>query len=200
MKFTRKEKEFIEFVKSECKELGVKCELKNTKYVKVDGIPCSGFFEDGKDEVRLVCAMNKKNAFEILVHEYCHMTQWNEGIKIWKTSSTALSKISEWLEGKPVRNIKNAIQKAIDLELDNEKRAVKIIKAWDLNIDTKSYIKKANAYLQFYQYMLVSRKWSKPNNSPYTNKNIVELMPANFRLDYTKLSAKRLKAYKTENI
>ncbi len=33
----KKTKDFIKYVKSECKKYGVKCDLRNTKYVKLSG-------------------------------------------------------------------------------------------------------------------------------------------------------------------
>ncbi len=39
----KKTKDFIKYVKSECKKYGVKSDLRNTKYVKLSGnIKCSG--------------------------------------------------------------------------------------------------------------------------------------------------------------
>jgi hypothetical protein len=52
---TEKEKEFIKFVKAECKKHKVKCDLRKTKYVKLSGsIKCSGWFDSEKRE--LVCS------------------------------------------------------------------------------------------------------------------------------------------------
>jgi hypothetical protein len=48
--------------------------------------------------------------------------------------------------------------------------------------------------------MKQTRKWSKPNNTPYSNKRIVAAMPANFRMNYTKLPKRLEKLYKEENI
>jgi hypothetical protein len=62
------------------------------------------------------------------------------------------------------------------------------------------YVKKANAYVQFYNWMLVTRKWSKPNNSPYKNKNLVAAMSNKFNMKYDSLSPKLEKIFKTENI
>jgi hypothetical protein len=104
------------------------------------------------------------------------------------------------LEGTNIRNIRKYIQLAIDLELDNEKRSVKMMKKWGLSIDTKKYTKGANAYLQFYNWMLQTRKWSKPNNTAYNNKRILAAMPDSFRMNYTKLPKRLEKLYREENI
>jgi hypothetical protein len=84
--------------------------------------------------------------------------------------------------------------------LDNEKRTVKLIKKWKLPIDLNDYIKKANAYIQFYNWMRYSKRWSSPGNAPYSNKAIYEAMPPNFRMNYKKMSDKYFKLYKEQNI
>jgi len=197
MKFTKKEKEFIKFVKSECKKYGVKCDLRKGKYVKLDkNIKCSGYF----DEKSLVTAMGNQNAFGVLAHEYCHLTQWIEQIPLWKKSDNALIKVDEWLGGKKVRNIKKYLSVARDLELDNEKRTVKLLKKFGFDDMIPEYTKKANAYVHFYNYMLFSRKWSDPKNSPYTNKNVVAAMSPKFNMKYTEMTPKIKKLYEKEKI
>ena len=204
MRLSKNDKAFIQHVKDECKRLGVKTHIKDVKYVKLSpSIRCSGYFDDGENEgVRpvLACSMGKPDGLQILVHEYCHLTQWQDDIKLWKEYNNKGFKVDEWLEGKNIRNIRKYIQLAIDLELDNERRSVKMMKKWGLSIDTKKYTKGANAYLQFYNWMLQTRKWSKPTNTPYTNKRIVAAMPDSFRMDYTKLPKRLEKLYKEENI
>ncbi len=144
----------------------------------------------------------KLAGLEILVHEYCHLTQWQDGFHLWKKAGRALPVIDEWLEGKYKRpeTLNRAFEIAIGLERDNEMRSVRMINEWGLNIDVDRYIKRANAYLMFYNWLRQTRKWSKPNNTPYSNKRIVAAMPANFKLDYSKLPKRFEKLYKEENI
>jgi hypothetical protein len=99
-----------------------------------------------------------------------------------------------------VRGIKTALAKSRDLELDNEKRSVALMKKWDLKIDIDDYIRKANAYVMFYNYMYHSRKWSNPNNAPYTNQMIVSKMSNKFNMRYTEMSERLLKLYKEQSI
>jgi phosphorylcholine metabolism protein LicD len=196
---TQKELNFIEFVKNQCFEYGVKCRLKNVTYVKLSGnIKCSGYFDSEKPE--LVVAMNRKDWIEILVHEYCHLTQWVEQIPLWNKSATSIGKIDEWLSGGEVKSINRHLGVARDLELDNEKRSVALIKEWGLKVDVEHYIQKANAYVQFYNYMGISRRWSKPGNSPYSNENLINEMPDKFNMNYKKMSKKVEKVFKQENI
>lgn len=193
------EAEFIKYVKQECKKHNIKCVLKNTKTVKLDGSSrCSGYF----DEESLVVAMKRPDAIQILVHEYGHLTQWVDQCKIWVRSTNQQShdKLYRWLAGENIKDIKEAVEICRDLELDNEKRSVKIIQRFNLNIDTDLYIKKANAYIQFYNYLLISRRWCNPSNTPYKNNNLVEVMSDRFDMNYKKLSKKLLKIFEEENI
>jgi len=192
-------KYFIAFVKAECRKEGVKCDLRNTYYVKVsDSIQASGYFDESVPI--LVCSMNRKDSIEILVHEYGHLTQWRENIPLWKKANDANLAIDEWLGGKNIRNIEKHIANARDLELDNEKRSAKLIKEFELPINVENYIKKANSYIHFYNYLLISRKWSNSKNSPYSNKRIMEIMSPKFNMGYKKLSKKIEKIFIEEGI
>jgi hypothetical protein len=193
-------KEFIKHVKSECKKHNIKCVLKNTKTVRLtdNNDRCSGYF----DEESLVVAMNRPDALQILVHEYGHLTQWIEQCEPWVRSvkNNSHDKLYRWLAGENIRNIEKSISICRDLELDNEKRSVKIIKKFNLSININMYIKTANAYVQFYNYILISRKWCTPNNTPYKNKYLLEIMPSKFNMNYNKLTNKLLKIFKEEKI
>lgn len=196
---TSREKQFIKFVKSECKKYGVKCELRNTSYLKLSGnIKCSGYFDE--EEPSLVCSMNRPDWIEILAHEFAHLTQWVDQIPLWKKSMVSMVKVDDWLGGAKIHNIKKHLAVVRDLELDNEKRAVKIIKKFGLDIDIDRYIQKANAYVHFYNRMGDTRRWANTINSPYKNKRLISAMPANFRMDYTKIPKKIEKIYIEENI
>ena len=199
MKYTKKELAFINHVKKICKIYGVRCSLRNTKFVKMTGnVRCSGWFDEEVPE--LVVAMNRPDWIEILAHEYSHLTQYVEQIPVWKQAEVSLGKVWEWLDGKSCRNIDKHIAVARDLELDNEKRSVNVIKTFELDVDIDNYIRKANAYVQFYNWMRITRKWSKPNNSPYSNPNIKAAMSTKFNMKYDELSPKLKKLFLKENI
>lgn len=191
---------FLEFVKQECKKHKVKLELRKVRYLKLDKtIKCGGYFDS--EERRLVVATKNEDTWlPLLVHEFAHLTQWVDNCEPWAKGADGLFFVEEWLSGKKVRNIKKYLGQSRDLELDNEKRSVKLIKKWNLPIDIEDYIKRANAYVQFYNYMYYSRKWCKPGNSPYRNQAIYESMPSSFRMNYKKMSEKYVKIYKEQNI
>jgi hypothetical protein len=199
MKYTKKEQKFIDHVKTVCKIYGVKCSLRNSKYVKMDGnVRCAGWFDEEVPE--LVVAMNRPDWIEILSHEYSHLTQYVEQIPLWKQAEVSLGKVWEWLDGKNCKDIDKHISVARDLELDNEKRSDKVIKTFDLKVNIDEYIKKANAYVNFYNWMRLTRKWSNPNNSPYKNENVRNAMSTKFNMKYDKLPARIEKVFREENI
>jgi len=192
-------KNFVDHVKRECRRTGIKFDLRPSKYVKLsESIKCSGWFDN--ENMALVVAAKNVYALEILVHEYGHLTQWDENIPIWIKADEALGYVDDWLGGIEVKNIKKWLGLSRDLELDNEKRSVALIKKFDLPIDTQAYTKKANAYVQFYNWMYYSRRWSTPKNSPYRNPIILDVMPEKFNMNYKKLSYKVYKAFEASGI
>lgn len=194
---TTNDKLFIDHVKAECKAYGVKCDLRKVKYVKLGAnIKASGYFDESVPT--LVCSMNRPDSLEILTHEFGHLTQWVEQIPIWVDSPDSLTFVDEWLSGKDVPDIKYHLGMCRDLELDNEKRAVKLIKKHGLSIDLDHYVRKANSYVQFYNYMFYSRRWCTPQNSPYGNKRLIESMPNKFNMQYKEIPKKYLQIFTEE--
>lgn len=191
--------QFIEYVKAECKANNIKLKLRQTGYiVATKSIKCGGYFDEVNGE--LVVAKKSPRWLEILVHEYGHLTQWKENCQEWKKLGNSLEKLDDWLQGKEVRNIKTAIARIRDLELDNEKRAVRIIKEWNLPIDIKEYTQKANAYVAFYTWMYSTRRWCTLKNSPVRNPEIYKKMPKIFRMDYQNLSKKYRKVFEEAGV
>ena len=145
-------------------------------------------------------SINRPDWIEILAHEYSHLTQWVEQIKVWKQAEKSLGIVWEWLDGENHRNISKHISVARDLELDNEKRSVNVIKTFQLNVNIDEYIRKANAYVIFYNWMRKTRRWSKPNNSPYKNQRLKAAMSTKFNMKYKELTPKIEKIFKVEDI
>ncbi len=94
----KKAKEFIKYVKDECKKYGIKCDLRRTKYVRLPGkLKCSGYFDD--QDMELVCSMNRPASLEILAHEFGHFTQWIDQTDLWKKADISIPKVDMWLMG-----------------------------------------------------------------------------------------------------
>lgn len=192
---------FIKYVKEQCDLHGVKYDLPKNKYLDLSGeIKCGGYFDETNKV--LAVAMGHKDSMSLFVHEYSHMNQWLDGIEVWNKCSDECSHdaMDRWLKGEYIENINHHIDNCKYLELDNEKRAVKLIKKFDLEIDVDNYVRKANAYVQFYNYLKLSRKWSVPKNSPYMNERIQSSCPKTFSMDYSKISKKLEKIFREENI
>jgi hypothetical protein len=198
IKLTANDLAFIDYVKAECKRTGIKCDLRPTTYIRCDSIKCSGYFDS--ESKLLVVSMNRPDFLSILVHEYCHLTQWQDEHPLWDKTALSLGKIDEWLTGKRVHNISKHLANARDLELDNERRSVQMMKKWKLSIDTKDYTRKANAYVHFYNWLYYTRRWSEPKNSPYTNGVIVAAMSSKFNMKYSSMPDKVLNAFISESI
>lgn len=184
---SEQDKEFIQYVKEECRRNGIKFLLKPVKYFMISRkFRCGGYFDCSTGV--LACAENNSDYFEVLVHEFCHMQQWlDPECHVWEISenSRSLEKLNEWFSGKKVHNIKKHLAIVRDLELDTEMRAVEIIKKFNLSIDIERYIQKSNAYVQSYNRMGVTRKWV---NKKVYNTEVVDSMPKSFDMDYENYS------------
>lgn len=118
-----------------------------------------------------------------LAHEVCHLTQWlvcePTYCDTMPNGGDPNALVDDWLIGKEFdkRTVKQAVQIVVDLELDNEKRAVRLIKKFKLPIDTKKYIQAANSYLFFHEVMFDNRTWY---NKLMFNPEIINHMPDHF--------------------
>lgn len=195
-----KELAFLNHVKRECKSHGIKLDLrKRSSYLKMTGnIKCSGYFDS--ENKQLVVAIKRVDWIDILVHEYAHLTQFVDQCEAWVAGASTTDEIDRWLSGEEIENIERHVVSCRNLELDNEKRSVEIVKKFDLPIDVERYTKKANAYVYFYTWMLKTRRWSKPGNSPYSNETVIEAMPSEFQQDYENLPDYVVRVFESEGI
>lgn len=190
---TKKEREFVRYVKAECRKHGIRCVFRKVSYFRTTPGSCIGYFDDANKV--LAVAMKRSDWIETLAHEFAHLTQWQDGIDLWHKSERSVPLMEKWLLGKPVRRIKRHLEICRDLELDNEKRTVKIIKKFKLNVDLDNYIRKANAYIHFYNHIYHTRKWNIGSENPRTDRRKLSVIPANFRMNYSKIPKKIQKIY-----
>jgi len=182
--------EFIEYIKAECKKHNVTLLVGKGKKLnyKDAKIRVAGWFSD--NPATLAYAKLDPDCISTIVHEYCHMLQWLDKWPLWTESLNRDDDhiFDTWLNGKDYnpRTIRAAIKRIQKVELDCEKRSVKLIKKYNLNVNIEQYIKNANSYIYLYTYMLEFRKWPKkgPSKFPKINK----LMPTKFLNNYSKLS------------
>jgi hypothetical protein len=182
------ESQFVSYIQSECDKHGVKLELRPVGYLVVSRkFRCTGFFDPYDKVLRVATGYEKY--FHTLVHEYAHMTQWlDPDCTEWKVDEMLDSgtKMEAWLMGHNVRSYKKCIAAVRDLELDNEKRTVDIIKTHNLEIDIDDYVRKANCYVLLHNRMMKTRKW--PSSRSIYRSEILEVMSPRFDMQYDKNS------------
>lgn len=191
---------FLKEVRATCREHGIRFYEGKGKYIKLSGnIKCGGYF-DHTNKV-LAYASNHPIALGILAHETCHLDQWLENPKKFEKYDE-IGLIDDWLSGTNVNDKKldKAIKLAMELELDCEKRTANKIVKYSLPIDLGNYIRRANVYVYFYLWLRKTRKWSKPNNSPYQIDEIINAVPSKFLSDYSVLPKKLEKLFEKYDI
>jgi hypothetical protein len=159
-----------------------------------EGDEVSGLFDS--DNLELTVNTNKptEDWISIMIHESCHMDQHIEQCKEWTNLDVkghdATTLLDMWLQHVIDLNpeqLKNVIDKVLEMELDCEKRSVEKIKKYKLPINVKEYTQKANAYMYFYRALAKTRKWTNKSKSPYSLTNIWKQMPSkllNSQADY----------------
>jgi hypothetical protein len=159
-----------------------------------EGDEVSGLFDS--DNLELTVNTNKptEDWISIMIHESCHMDQHIEQCKEWTNLDVkghdATTLLDMWLQHVIDLNpeqLKNVIDRVLEMELDCEKRSVEKIKKYKLPINVKEYTQKANAYMYFYRALAKTRKWTNKSKSPYSLTNIWKQMPSkllNSQADY----------------
>jgi hypothetical protein len=136
---------------------------------------CSGlFYLDSKDNPVIKVAkggLDEEEWFGVLLHEYCHFMQWRDNSKYWESFCNYDVTYSQILL-KPEK-YKLALTVLMDLEINCERLAVKIIKNHNL-FDHKTYAQSANAILYKYAFLYNFNKW--PEDSR-TYKKVQDLAP-----------------------
>lgn len=190
----RNARKFLTAVKRKCKKESIELKLVDSFMVTDDdGVTSNGSF-DSENRVMLVAIGKPEQEWLCtLVHEVAHLDQYVEQTPIWKKSCKYNYGVEDWIACKKKDRVKMipSIIFAMKLELDAEKRAIKMIKKHNLNIDIKDYIRRANAYVNFYKYIMIDFKWYV--TPPYIVPEILSEMSDRFNMDYGIYINKRLK-------
>lgn len=188
---------FVEELQILCANNNVKLTLVDSKKIMLSDLACNGYFEGDKNKGKLVVAIKKplKEWLPILIHESCHLDQWLENKQLFDDLD-GIELIDQWLSGKTFKKteVKKAINESKKLELDCEKRSVNKIIAYDLPIDVNTYIKMANTYVYFYNWVLENRKWTTKNTTLYI-KEIYDFAPNTFQKSYKETPRNLNKAF-----
>lgn len=175
--------QIISEIRRRCRSFDVTFDLRPGQMVQLSpGSKCTGYF-DAADErgPRLVCAtkLDNQNFLGTLLHEYCHVTQWIENCTIWQEDTYWGTKYDteSWLNsGKPCsEGMRKAFAVRRDLEADNERRTVRLIKELKAPVNLEKYIQRANSYVHFYNTMPVTNAWYHPHRIPYKMPHVTKL-------------------------
>jgi hypothetical protein len=168
-------KNFVNLVKQELKEKKGKLLLIPSGKTKS--------FEDGQFseidmEIKCFVDLSSNYWIGVLAHEYCHFVQCSKNLDIWNDFQEKMASIKnndDIFRGKSkIRKAKRKTIAAsiIKLELDCDKKAVRLIKKYMLPVDLKEYISKANIIL--YKYVFWGEYGFWPSLKDKKTGNIIE--------------------------
>lgn len=181
--------DFINLELNKCRFHNIKITIPKVRGVVHDGVTCSGYFEEDPLEFVVATGRSPKFWFSTFVHESCHMDQWIESIPIWNqkiNSKDPLDLIDLWVTNEVSlddKTLADAIDIALEIELDCEKRSVEKIKEYNLPIKIETYIKKSNAYVWSYRFLKETRNWD--HTALYEIPAVWRAMPKHFDNDYS---------------
>jgi hypothetical protein len=189
---------FLKYISEDCEERGITILVSLQDFVKCDALKTNGYYDD----VNKVLAVSVNKPLEewlrILVHEYAHSLQHKEKCKIWLDGQDSYTKFFNWQDGSEKLSKKELdlhCRRAQMIELDCERRALKLISKFKLPLDKKEYCKKGSSYIYFYLFLKKMGKWYKIGHEPYRNERILSMMPDNLDGNYNKLSKQLMQLY-----
>jgi hypothetical protein len=177
------EDQIIKEIKRRCRSFGVKfVQKKGGNVALTEGTRCAGYFDAyNEDQPQLVIAKDLSNKYflGVLLHEYSHVTQWAENCTVWQEDMAFgdIINTDEWLgTGKKcTAKVRKAFALRRDLEADNERRTVRLIKEFNAPLDLPEYIRRANSYVHFYNTMPETNQWYHPERVPYKMPHVTKL-------------------------
>jgi hypothetical protein len=170
--------QFVSHVKNHLAQYGMRLVIGRGRLLNCGGYRCEGFFNDQEKMIKI--ARHSANFLETLVHEYSHFLQYINDSKIYKKSDKAILMVDEWFAGKnfPENELRRSFFIIRAMERDCEKRAVRLIKKFNLQIDEKLYTKRAHCYIYSHFLMEKTRKFYAYKKSPYRSSVVLKIMPS----------------------
>lgn len=178
--------------------------LEDSKSIKIqkENISVSGGFFDYSDKNNLIFACVIGYSFEqwspVFIHEYCHFLQWLDRDQLWKDFYYLNAKsMDNIFNNKPVKKhiLERNLNICKNLELDCEKRTVALLKKYKVDMDISAYIRTANVYIHFYNYMKRYRQWYPLTNVPYRIPALLKAAAPTFYKNYDEIPEAMLKQY-----
>lgn len=170
-------------------------------FVEFDGTWAHGSWNDSEELYRpiLHCSVygNISRWIPTFTHEYSHFLQWKEKNKYWKAyAEISAVDLSKCLQNRPIRPdvLERCMNVTRDMELDCERRTVALFRAHKLPIDIDGYIRGANVYVHYHNYLKIARTWY-ADKAPYEIPEILACVPPRFLPQYSTLPPKLLKLF-----
>lgn len=194
-KFSKEVKSFIEEVDTELKASGIELYLSSGSTVKLDCGACSGYYDSANKRLAVATGMSEKRFISVACHELSHKRQQDDLSSIWHDpqNNENYELFFQWLKGKKHPHPEILVQAAIKLELDCEKRSIKLIRRkFSHIINPLDYIRASNAYLFGHLFMLQKGCWFK--KTLYLPQ-ILESCPDHFCRKYEVIPPKLAKVF-----
>lgn len=162
----------------------VKITIQDTPQVSLDdGIGCSGFFNSEPLEFAVAVGKPHEEWLKIFIHEFAHFEQWRDDAVLFDKRSTDIGQLFAWVNGDIELDEPHLLQcrdSAIEIEYDCEVRVLAKIRHYALEsiINPQAYTRMANAYFNFYHYVVAERVWYKPGHEPYVIDEVWNHFPA----------------------
>lgn len=138
---------------------GVAVLLQPTKTVDSDGYQVGGYFDETRKVLAVATDRDEESWLGVLLHEYCHLTQWIEDQPVWRACRADMW---DWLGGKRIKDPAASVRTVQEVEADCERRAIRLAREMDAPLNLEAYIRCANAYIHFHNVMADKRKWYRP--------------------------------------
>lgn len=159
-----------------------------------NNIHVKGYWNDSNSsQLTFGCAMGKTEPSAWMMtfaHEFCHFIQWREKTQEWinfnELDGNIASKIytDEKLNQKQIDYYLNTMR---DIEIDCEKRTVRLLDQYKIPYNKKEYIRSANVYIHFYNHIKVYRKWYSTKNVPYMMDSLKQVTSTRFYRNYDEI-------------
>lgn len=189
---------FIHYIEKDLEERKIDFLVSLVEFVHCDSLKTNGYYDDANKVLAISINKPMEEWLRILVHEYSHTLQDKEKTKYWVKGQSSYTKFFEWQEDNQKlskQELNKHCRNAQMLELECERKALQLIKKFNLPLNKKEYARKASAYIYFYLFVKKMKRWYKIGKEPYRNEKILSLMPDNLDGNYNKINKQLMQLY-----
>lgn len=129
---------------------------------------CAGLFDlnkKGRPYISVAILDTKSNPLHVLLHEYCHYLQWQEGYlaKLEEPGTKdGWTILDDWTKGMrfPKERLRMARGSILLMEYDAELRTIQKAKELGISLNAKNHLKDANGYIESIKKAFETRKYA----------------------------------------